>query len=513
MRFSKAVVKYRIPILIVMLLLMIPAVIGMLRTRVNYDMLDYLPETMDTVKGQQELLDEFGKGGFSLVIVENMPDQDVAALVEKIKEVPHVDSALWYSSLANLTIPKEMLPDRIYEVFNTDHSTAVAVFFDSGTSADVTMEAVRQIRSIAGRQCFVSGLSALVTDLKDLCEKEEPVYVGLAVACALAAMLLLLDSWLVPFVFLASIGIMIVLNLGSNIFLGQISYITKALSAVLQLAVTMDYSIFLWHSYNEHRQRLSAGGSMQGAGDDQQEAMVLAIHDTLSSVVGSSVTTIAGFIALCFMTFTLGRDLGIVMAKGVLLGVIGSVTLLPALILLLDRPLQRTRHKALIPQTDRFAAWITKVYPVFLVLFVVLMVPFLYGYHKTNQEVYYDMGDCLPENIEYVTAKNKLSDEFHIASTHMLLVDADVSKEEKLEMIREMQQVEGVHYVLGLESLTEKRIPDEMLPADVLKMLKSDKWELMIVSSAYRVASEEVNRQLDELNAIHNAHDPGGRLI
>ena len=355
MRFSKAVVKYKIPILIVLLLLMIPAVIGMVRTRVNYDMLDYLPETMDTVKGQQELLDEFGKGGFSLVIVEDMPDKDVAALVEKIKEVPHVDSALWYSSLADLTIPKEMLPDRIYEVFNTDHSTAVAVFFDSGTSADVTMEAVRQIRSIADTQCFVSGLSALVTDLKDLCEKEEPVYVGLAVACALAAMLLLLDSWLVPFVFLASIGIMIVLNLGSNFFLGQISYITKALSAVLQLAVTMDYSIFLWHSYNEHRQSLCAGGETSKAGGSQQEAMVLAIQDTLASVVGSSVTTIAGFIALCFMSFTLGRDLGIVMAKGVLLGVIGSVTLLPALVLLLDKPLQMTRHKTLIPRMDHFA--------------------------------------------------------------------------------------------------------------------------------------------------------------
>ena len=513
MYFSKAVVKYRIPILIGMLLLMIPAVIGMLRTRVNYDMLDYLPETMDTVKGQRELLDEFGKGGFSIVIVEDMPDKDVAAPVEKIKEVPHVDSVLWYSSLTDLTIPKEMLPDRIYEAFNTDHSTAVAVFFDSGTSEDVTMEAVRQIRSIAGRQCFVSGLSALVTDLKDLCEKEEPVYVGIAVACALAAMLLLLDSWLVPFVFLASIGIMIVLNLGSNFFLGQISYITKALSAVLQLAVTMDYSVFLWHSYNEHRQRRCPVGEMSKSEGSQQEAMALAIHDTLKSVVGSSITTIAGFIALCFMSFSLGRDLGIVMAKGVLLGVIGSVTLLPALVLLLDKPLQKTRHKALIPRMDHFAKWITKAYPVFLVLFVVLMIPFLYGYHKTNQEVYYDLGDCLPDDIEYVTAKNKLSDEFHIASTHMLLVNADVSRGEKLEMISEMQKVEGVHVVLSLESLTKKRIPDEMLPADVLRMLKSDKWELMIVNSAYEVASEEVNHQLDELNAILKAHDPGGLLI
>ena len=511
MRFSKAVVKGRIPILIIAFLLMIPSVLGMIHTRVNYDMLDYLPADMDTVTGQNELLEKFGKGGFSIMIVEDMPDKDVADLVEKLKDVPHVDSVLWYSTLADLSIPKEMLPDRIYDAFNTDHSTAVAIFFDSATSADVTIDAVRQIRQMAGKQCFVSGLSALVTDLKDLCEREEPVYVALAVACACVAMLILLDSWLVPFVFLASIGMMILLNLGTNYFFGEISYITKALSAVLQLAVTMDYSIFLWESYNEHRR---TDRKNQGADQTmQEEAMTLAIHDTLISVIGSSVTTIAGFIALCFMSFTLGKDLGIVMAKGVLLGVLGSVTVLPGMILVLDRPLQKTRHKSLIPDMQGFARKMTKYYPVFLVLFAVSLIPAIYGYRMTNREVYYDMGDCLPDNIEYVTAKHKLADEFHIASTHMVLMDADVPAKDKRDMIKEMEQVDGVKYVLGLESLLDGRIPEEMLPEEAAGLLKNEGRELLMISSEYKVASDEVNQQVEDLNAILKKYDPEGLLI
>ena len=509
MRFSRTVVKWRIPILVITLLLMIPAVLGMIRTRVNYDMLDYLPADMDTVTGQEELLKEFGKGAFSILIFENMTDKEVDTLLDKIREVPHVDSVLWYSSLADLSVPREMLPDRIYRTFNTDDSTAAAVFFDSSTSADVTMDAVRQIRSIAGKQCFVSGLSALVTDLKDLCEKEEPVYVGLAVVCALAAMLLFLDSLLVPLVFLISIGMMIVLNLGSNIFLGQISYITKALSAVLQLAVTMDYSIFLWNSFNEQRRRMrTAGGA-----EDKNEAMALAIHETLVSVIGSSVTTVAGFIALCFMSFTLGRDLGIVMAKGVLLGVAGSVTVLPSMILLLDKPLQKSRHKALIPQMNAFSEKMVKAVPLLLVIFLILLVPAVYGYHRTNSEVYYDMGGCLPDYIEYVKAKNKLADEFNIASTHMLLVGSDVPSSDKRAMISEMEEVEGVKFVLGLESVTGGLFPEEMLPQQALDLLKSGKWELMMISSEYKVASDQVNDQVDTLNAILKKYDPNGLLI
>ena len=509
MSFSETVVKRRIPILIITLLLMIPAVLGMIRTRVNYDMLDYLPADMDTVIGQDELMKEFGKGAFSILIFEDMPDKDVDALLDKIRELPHVDSVLWYSSLADLSVPREILPDRIYRVFNTDHSTAAAIFFDSSTSADVTMDAIRQIRSIVGEQCFVSGMSALVTDLKDLCEKEEPIYVGLAVICALAAMFLLLDSLLVPLVFIASIGMMIVLNLGSNFFLGEISYITKALSAVLQLAVTMDYSIFLWNSYNEKRLNMRTAG----AAEDKNEAMAMAIHETLISVIGSSVTTVAGFIALCFMSFTLGRDLGIVMAKGVLLGVIGSVTVLPSMILILDRPLQKSRHKALIPQMSAFSERMVRKGPVFLILFLILLGPSVWGYQKTNSEVYYDMGNCLPDYIEYVAAKNKLTDEFNMASTHMLLVRSDIPSSDKRAMIGEMEDVDGVKFVLGLESLTGGLLPEEMLPEQILGLLKSGKWELMMISSEYKVASEQVNDQIEALNDILKKYDPDGMLI
>ena len=503
MRFSRAVVKYRIPILIIAVLLMVPSVLGMIGTRINYDMLDYLPSDMDTVVGQNELKEDFGKGAFSFIIVEDMKDKDVAALCDKIKEVDHVDSVIWYSTLADISIPKELIPDKIYNEFNTDNATMVAVFFDSATSEDVTMDAIREIRSIAGKQCFVSGMSALVTDLKDLCEQEEPIYVGLAVLCATVAMLIFLDGWLVPFVFLASIGMMILLNLGTNYFFGEISYITKALSAVLQLAVTMDYSIFLWHSYNEQRERC----------DDHKEAMAVAIKETLTSVVGSSITTVAGFAALCFMTFTLGRDLGIVMAKGVIFGVIGCVTVLSALILVLDTPLQKTKHKSLLPDMTKFAGKLTKIFPVFLIIFAVLIPPAYYGYSKTNNEVYYDMGQCLPDDIEYVIANSKLSDDFNIASTHMVLVDADLDQKSVKNMMKEMEEVNGVKYVLGLESVIGSRVPEEVIPDSIKGILKSDKWELLLINSEYKVASDNVNTQIDELNAVLKKYDQKGMVI
>lgn len=503
MHFSKAVVKCRIPILIIAIALLIPSVLGMAGTRINYDMLDYLPADMDTVIGQNELMEDFGKGAFSMLVIENMPEKDVAELEQKIKQVDHVDSVVWYDSIADLSVPMQLLPAKIYNEFNTDDATLMAVFFDSATSADVTMDAIREIRAIAGKQVFVSGMSALVTDLKDLCEQEEPIYVGIAVALACAAMMIFLDGWLVPFVFLASIGIAILINLGSNYFFGEISYITKALSAVLQLAVTMDYSIFLWHSYNEERESHS----------DNKEAMALAIQKTLTSVVGSSITTIAGFAALCFMTFTLGRDLGLVMAKGVVLGVLSCVTVLPALILVLDKPLQKTKHKSLIPDMSGFAKKITKVFPIFLVVFALLVPPAYYGYDKTNDEVYYDMGECLPQDIEYVVANSKLRDEFDIASTHMLLLDSSLSSKDVHSMIDEMKQVDGVKYVLGLESLVDASIPEEMLPESVTSLLESDRWELLLINSEYKVASDAVNTQIDELNAILKKYDPDGMLI
>ena len=503
MRFSKAVVRGRVAILILTVLLMIPAVFGMLETRINYDMLNYLPDDMDTVIGQNALLEDFGKGAFSFIVVENMPEKDVAALQEKLESVEHVETVLWYNSLMDTSIPMQLLPDKLYDAFNTGDATMMAVFFDTATSADETMDAIREIRSIAGKQCFVSGMSALVTDLKDLCEQEEPIYVAIAVVLACVAMMVFLDSWLIPFVFLASIGAAILLNLGSNWFMGEISYITKALSAVLQLAVTMDYSIFLWHSYNEQR----------AIYPDKCEAMAHAISATLTSVVGSSITTIAGFLALCFMSFTLGRDLGIVMAKGVLLGVLSCVTVLPSLILLLDKPLQKTRHRSILPKMDGLAKGVTKVFPVFLALFVVLAPVFYFAYDKTNDEVYYDMGQCLPEDMEYVIANSKLSEEFDIASTHMLLVDASLPSKQVRSMISDMEQVDGVKYVLGLESVVGAGVPEEILPDSVRSILKSDKWELLLINSEYKVASDDVNAQIDSLNAILKRYDPTGMLI
>ena len=503
MKFGKAVVRCRVPILILALILMVPSFIGMSATRVNYDMLDDLPEDMDTVVGQNALLEDFGKGAFSFLILEDMPVRDVSALREKVEQVDHVETVLWYDSLADLSVPMEVLPDTLYAAFNSENATMMAVFFDSSTSADVTMDAIREIRSIAGQQCFVSGMSALVTDLKDLCEEEEPVYVGLAVLFACLAMMLLLDSWLVPFLFLASIGMSILLNLGTNYFLGEISYITKALSAVLQLAVTMDYSIFLWNSYNEQRAMIP----------DKEEAMTAAISRTLTSVLGSSITTIAGFAALCFMSFTLGRDLGLVMAKGVLLGVIGCVTTLPAMILAFDKPLQNTCHRSLIPDMKGAAEKLVKIFPVFLVIFALLIPPAAYGYNRTNDEVYYDMGQCLPQDIDCVIANNKLSEEFGVASTHMLLVDADLLSSAVRSMIDEMERVDGVEAVLGLESVIGPRIPEEVLPEELVSTLKSDQWELLLINSSYPVASDAVNEQIDQLGAILKSCDPTGMLI
>lgn len=503
MKFARGVVRLRVPILVLTVILLIPAVLGMVSTRVNYDMLTYLPGEIDTVVGQDQLMEEFHKGAFSFLIFEDMPEKQVAALKQQVERIDHVDTVLWYDSLADLSIPMELLPKDLYRTFNTEHSTMMAVFFDSSTSADETMEAVEQIRAVCGKQCFVSGMTALVVDLRNLCEREEPIYVGLAVLMALIAMLLLLDNYLIPFVFLASIGAMILMNLGTNYFLGEISYITKALSAVLQLAVTMDYSIFLWHGYQEQRSRCS----------DRLEAMAQAIHNTLTSVVGSSVTTIAGFIALCFMSFTLGRDLGLVMAKGVLLGVIGCVTVLPALILVLDRPLQKLSHRPLILRTGKLAARLVRIFPVFLILFALIVVPAFYGYTKANDEVYYDLGRCLPEDINYAVSRSKLSEEFDVASTHMVLVDADLPAKQVRAMLSEMEQVDGVKYAVGLESLIGDRIPAEFIPERLTGALRSENLELLLINSRYLPASDAVNAQIDELNAILKRYDPSGKLI
>lgn len=501
-KFGKWVVKHRVLIIIIAVLLLIPSVIGMVKTRINYDMLTYLPEDMDTVKGQNILLDDFGKGAFSLIVVEGMDEKDIADLTKKLEDVKHVDTVMWYSSLADISIPMEMLPEKYYNAFNNGDTTMMAVFFDTSTSSDDTIQAIKDVRSVCGKDCFVTGMSALVTDLKDLCEKEEAIYVGIAVVCCLVVMMILLDSFVAPILFLVSIGMAILYNLGSNIFLGEISYITKALAAVLQLAVTMDYSIFLWHSYNEQKERYDG---------DKERAMAHAVKATFTSVIGSSITTVAGFLAMCFMSFTLGVDLGIVMAKGVIFGVIGCVTILPSLLLIFDKVLEKTKHRSIIPKMDKFASGIVKIPAVFIVLFVIIIVPAIYCYNKT--EVYYDMASTLPDDIDYVIATSKLDEKFDMSNVHMVLADSNMEAKDANAMMKEMESVDGVNFAMGFNSLVGTAIPEEIIPDDLESILKGDKYQLILVSSAYKTATDEVNDQIDELNDIIKKYDENGMLI
>ena len=503
MKFGKAVVKCRVVILILSLALLVPSVLGMIFTRVNYDMLNYLPQDLDTVKGQRYMLEDFNKGAFSFLIFENADDKMMKEASEKIKEVDHVATVLNFSDIADGAIPKELLPDKIYDAFNSGDESLMAVFFDTSSSSDETMNAIAQIRTICGEECLVSGISAMVTDLRDLCEREEAIYVAIAVLLAVAAMMLFMDNWIIPFVFLASIGMSILINLGSNIFLGEISYITKALSAVLQLAVTMDYSIFLWSSYNEQKQKYT----------DNKEAMAKAIQETVTSVIGSSVTTVAGFIALCFMTFTLGRDLGIVMAKGVLLGVLGCVTILPSFILVLDKPLTKAMHRSLIPKTKKLASGLVKIFPVFLILFASLAFPAYYGYSSANNEVYYDISRSLPKDMANVVANTKLKEEFGMSNTHMVLVNSNLSQKEVREMSEKFEQANGIKFALGLDSVVGSMIPEEMLPDSVKEIFKSDRWQMVILSSEYATATPEMKEQVKELNKIIKQYDQNGLLV
>ena len=503
MKFGKAVVKSRIAILIISAVLLVPSLLGMINTRVNYDMLNYLPDSLDTVKGQEYMLEDFGKGAFSFLIFQNANEKDIVKTEEKIKKIDHVATVLWFDDVADSKIPMQALPDEVYDAFNKGDSTLMAVFFDSSSSSDETMNAITEIRKVAGEQCLVSGISAMVTDLRELCEREETLYVAIAVVLAVIAMMVFLDNWIIPFVFLASIGVAILFNLGSNIFLGEISYITKALSAVLQLAVTMDYSIFLWHSYGEQKQKCS----------DNKEAMAVAIKETVSSVLGSSITTVAGFIALCFMTFTLGRDLGIVMAKGVLLGVLSCVTVLPAMILVLDKPLNKTMHRSLIPSTKKLAKGIVKIFPVFLIIFALIAVPAYYGYSQTNKEVYYDLSRSLPEDMSNVIANTKLKEEFGMGNTHMVLVNSKLDSKDIRKMNDEFKKVDGIKLSLGLESVVGPMIPEEMLPESVSTVFKSDRWEMIILSSEYKTATDEMGTQITKLNEIIKKYDPDGLLV
>ena len=500
---GKFVVKYRKFILLLAVILIIPALIGMFSTKVNYDMLNYLPNSMETVIGQEKLMEEFHKGAFSMIITEGLSSNAEANLETELKKVEHVDTVLGLGTIENAGLPAEFLPDNIYNTFHKGDESLIAVFFDTSSSAEETINAIKEIRRVVDGKAYVSGMSAFTTDLRELSGNEELFYIIIAVALALIVMLLLLDNWLAPILFLVSIGVMILYNLGTNIFLGEISYITKALSAILQLAVTMDYSIFLWHSYREHL----------ATNNNPDHAMEHAIKATLSSVFGSSATTVAGFIALCFMTFTLGIDLGIVMAKGVILGVIGSVTILPALILTFDKPLRKLDHKAILPDFTKLSSKIVKIFPAFVVIFVAIIPPFLYGYQKTNDNVYYTISDSLPSNMPFAIANQKLSENFGLQNVHMILSDAHLSTDSALNMTNDLKNIAGVKSVLNLESVIGDQIPAEILPTEILDILKSENYELTLVISEYKTATPEIAEQINSINQVIKKHDASALLV
>ncbi len=499
-KISSLIVKKRMMILIISLVLLIPSVFGYISTKINYDLLTYLPKEIDTMKGQDILKEDFGTGAFSMLVSENMEPKEVSALKEKIQDVPHVKDVIWYDSLLDTSVPMEMLPKDLYEAFNHGDATLLMILYDDTSSAEGTMDAVREIRKIADERVFLSGMTAVLVDTQALSEAEAPLYVLLAVVLCAITLMLAMDSWLVPFVFLASIGIAIVYNLGSNLFLGQISYVTKALAAVLQLGVTMDYSIFLWHSYEKYAET-----------EDKEKAMAHAIEDTMSSVIGSSVTTIAGFIALCFMSFTLGLDLGIVMAKGVLLGVVCCLTVLPAMILVFDKPLRKTKHKALLPDLKGIATFSIGHEKIVLILCALLLIPVVHGYRNTP--VYYNLDSSLPRDLASIQANEKLKEEFNMNSTHMLLMDAGVEEKKVMEMADEMKKEDGVKFVLGLNTVKGPLIPEEFVPEKLKDALISDNYQLLLIGSEYEVASEAVNNQVAKLTEIAKAYDSESMLI
>lgn len=501
-KVGKKIVKYRAAILIVGILLLIPSALGYFKTRVNYDILYYLPGNIDTMKGQDILMDEFEKGAFAMEVVEGMTTKEEADVKAKIEQVDGVVDVIWYDSISDLSVPMSELPSEISDVFNTDDATLMAIFFDDTTSADSTMDAINEIRSVTNKQCYLSSMSAVVTDIKALSEKETPVYVLIAVILSCIVLSVFTDCWTLPVFFMLSIGMAVIYNMGSNYFLGEISYITKALSAVLQLGVTMDYSIFLWHSYQENQERFKG---------DKERAMAHAISNTFSSVIGSSVTTVAGFIALCFMSFTLGRDLGIVMAKGVVFGVISCVTILPSMLLIFDKVIQKTTHRSIIPPMDRPAQWITKHYKAFVVVFLLVLIPALWGYTKTD--VYYNLDATLPKYLQSIQANEKLSDEFDMNATDMVLANADLSPKDAKAMLKEMGNVKGVKFALGLDSILGPSVPRDMIPDELTGTLKQGDYQLMLVQSEYKVASDEVNEQCTELNRIIKKYDDSAMLI
>lgn len=501
-KVGKKIVKFRVPILILSIILLIPAVWGYVNTRINYDVLTYLPEDIETMQGQEIMTNDFGIGAFSMLMVDGMEDKEIVKLKEKVEKVDGVENVLWYDSLADISVPQSVLPSKLYDEYNTEDGTMMAVFFKDGTSSDETMKAITEIRKITGKQCFLSGMSAIVEDTKELAEKETPLYVLIAVALSALVLAITMESIFVPVLFLLSIGIAIVYNLGTNVFFGEISYITKALAAVLQLGVTMDYSIFLMHSYQEQQVRYNG---------DKERAMAHAISQTFSSVIGSSVTTVAGFIALCFMSFTLGKDIGIVMAKGVIFGVLVCVTVLPSMILCCDKLIEKTKHKPLLPDIGRISDKVTKRYVIYVVAFVILLFPAIYGNNHTG--VYYNLDESLPKDLPSVIANTKLKEDYNMNTTHIILVDSSVAGSDVKKMSQEIEKVDGVKWVLGLDNLVGSGVPADMLPESVTGMLKNDKYQLLMVNSTYKVATDKVNKQIEQIDKIMDKYDKGAMLV
>ena len=501
-KVGKWIARHRILMLIIGFLLVIPSAIGMAKTRVNYDLLSYLPEHLETVKGQDILVDEYGMGAFSMVVVENMEMKDVQKLEEQLSEVPHVKDVLWYDDVADISLPVEMLPKDIREGFFKGDATMMIALFDNTTSSDDAMEAVTEMRKIANSQCFISGMTGVVTDIKNIALQELPVYVVIAAVLSLVVLELTGTSFVVPFLFLLSIGLAILYNLGSNIFLGETSYITKALTAVLQLGVTMDYSIFLLNSYEENKKRFP---------DDKERAMGHAISNTFKSVAGSSVTTVAGFIALCVMTFALGRDLGIVMAKGVLIGVVCCVTVLPSLVLVFDKPIEKTKHKPLMSNMDKPSAFITKHYKVWIIIFLVLLFPAIYGNNHT--QIYYNIAESLPSTLDSNVANDKLKKDFQLSNMHMILMDKNMDGLNKQKMFDAIDEIEGVKWTISLNSLVGPTIPESMIPSDLKDIFQSDQYELAFVCSEYGSATDEVNAQIASIQEVVKQYDSTGMVI
>lgn len=503
-KFGKVIVKLRIPILILSFLLLIPSAIGYFNTRVNYDILYYLPNEIETMQGQDILMDDFNKGAYAMVVVQNMDTKSTDRLIKKVENVDHVAQVISYTGIVGEDVPSEIVPSKFRKYFENDSTdtTLFAIFFDNTTSSDDTMNAIIQIREQTEGQAFISGMSAVVTDTKNLSEKETPLYVLIAVVLVCIVLAIFMDSFLVPVFFMISIGMAIVYNLGSNILLGEVSYITKALAAVLQLGVTLDYSIFLWHSYKEMKEIYP---------DDHKEAMAVAIGNTLTSVVGSSITTVAGFIALCFMSFTLGLDLGIVMAKGVVFGVIGCVTILPSLILTFDRALEKTMHREIMPNFDKLATFIVNHSWIFVIVFVVLLGPAIYGQNHTS--VYYDLSDTLPDDLACSQANKKLEENFDMNSIYMILADSSMSTDTANEMLDKLGDVDGVQFALGLDTALKSGIPQEFLPAKTVSELKGEDYQIMMIATDYKIASDEINNQISKVNGIVKSYDSKAMVV